>query len=105
MYCSNKWEWCNGDFERTIFQLSIEKLLLEYNVHLLIAGHTHSKDHELDHFVNFSPKGYERTFPVYDDQIQGSYDNPGGTVHLTVGTGGAQEGLDMNWKPSPSWSG
>lgn len=78
--------------------------------------------------MNFPQKflinsGYERTYPVYDNEVMGTFEAPKATVHLIigefhfvyvsfqslsfaniVGTPGDQEGLDMSWQPTPSWS-
>eukprot|EP01096_Ripella_sp_DP13-Kostka_P010391 TRINITY_DN4085_c0_g1_i1.p1 TRINITY_DN4085_c0_g1~~TRINITY_DN4085_c0_g1_i1.p1 ORF type:complete len:505 (+),score=147.09 TRINITY_DN4085_c0_g1_i1:27-1517(+) len=88
-YCSNAWEWCNGDFSRTLLRESTESLFYKYGVNAYIAGHTHS---------------YERTYPVYKGKVMGTYENPGATVYLVAGMAGDREGQDLDWQPTPSWS-
>eukprot|EP01132_Coremiostelium_polycephalum_P000878 gene878-1099_t len=89
MYCSSVWKWCNKDTSREVLKYSIESLFQKYNVDLYIAGHAHC---------------YERTLPVYKDTVRGDYSSPKATVHITIGTGGNQEGPDKGWIDPPVWS-
>lgn len=53
---------------------NLEDLLYSYKVNLALWGHYHA---------------YQRTCPVYNNECMGDNDNPGGTVHITVGSAGA----------------
>ncbi|EGG17548.1 hypothetical protein DFA_08544 [Cavenderia fasciculata] len=89
VYCSADYTWCKDDPIRYLFTESIEKLLYQYNVDVYISGHSHV---------------YERSLPVFDKTIKGTYEDPKATVHIVVGTGGAQEAILSNWLPQPHWS-
>jgi len=89
-YCSVKWGWCKKKHEtRKLFTKSLEKMMFRYNVDLYIAGHAHN---------------YERTLPVYKGDVAGTYDDPKGTVHITIGTAGNKEGPLHSWQNTPVWS-
>jgi len=72
------------------FRKQIEHLLRKHKVDLTITGHDH---------------GYERTFPVYDEEPLERglhhYTNYAGTIHILAGTGGATADP---WLELPSWS-
>ncbi|KAF2077469.1 hypothetical protein CYY_001242 [Polysphondylium violaceum] len=90
MYCSVKWKWCKNKHEsRKLFVKTFEKMFFRYNVDLYIAGHVHN---------------YERSLPVYKGEVAGSYENPKGPVHITIGTGGNKEGPLHGWQEAPEWS-
>lgn len=43
---------------------------------------------------------YERTYPVYDNQLDDC-----GPIHMTIGDGGNYEGTYVPWRtPQPDWS-
>ena len=64
---------------------SMESLLYQYKVDLVISGHVHA---------------YERTFPVYQNQRQ--FDAP---IYLVIGDAGNREGLSGDYlDPAPAWS-
>ncbi|KAF2075454.1 hypothetical protein CYY_003235 [Polysphondylium violaceum] len=88
-YCSTQWGWCEKSELKKLFVDSLEKLLMKYNVDIYLSGHTHS---------------YERSLPVYNGQVLGTYEAPKATIHLTVGTGGNKEGPDRDWLAAPVWS-
>eukprot|EP01133_Synstelium_polycarpum_P005697 gene5697-6581_t len=74
-YCSAHFPWCE-----------VEDPMRD----LFITGHSHV---------------YERSLPVYDKVVMGTYEEPKATVHLVIGTGGCQEGVLKGWQePAPSWS-
>jgi len=89
-YCSSVYQWCgDADIFKIVFFNSLEKLMYKYNVDIYLSGHAHS---------------YERTLPVYNNQVMGSYDSPKATVHILVGTGGNVEGPNYKWQTAPTWS-
>jgi len=88
-YCSVQWGWCENSELRKLMTESLEQLFYKYNVDVYLAGHTHS---------------YERTLPVFNGQVYGTYDSPKAPVHITVGTGGNAEGPDHDFLPTPVWS-
>ncbi|KAF2075455.1 hypothetical protein CYY_003236 [Polysphondylium violaceum] len=89
-YCSSKYQWCEDfDVFKLMFVSSLEKLLMKYNVDIYLAGHSHT---------------YERTLPVYDNKVLGTFQNPKATVHITIGSGGNKEGPTYNWLEAPEWS-
>lgn len=66
-------------------QHDMEALLYEHGVDIVFNGHLHS---------------YERSHPVYRDQL-----DPCGTVHIVIGDGGNYEGPAVPWRdPQPTWS-
>lgn len=67
----------------------IERLLQQYGVDLVLAGHLHN---------------YERTWPVFNGTVSAqSYTNPSAPVHLVVGMAGDDEGLTDTWMEAPAW--
>jgi len=81
--------WYNSNHghreEALLMQRSMEPLLYEAGVDLVLNGHVHA---------------YERTFPVYNGQR-----DPCGPVHLNLGDGGNREGGYVPWlDPQPAWS-
>ena len=81
LYCSNSGHWMEGELLRQ----SMEPLLYQYGVDLIIAGHVHA---------------YERTYPIYNNTL-----DPCGPVHILLGDGGNYEGAYVPWRdPQPSWS-
>lgn len=64
---------------------AMEELLFTHHVDLVLAGHVHA---------------YERSHPVYKEQVR-----PDGITYVVVGDGGNREGLaDRYISPSPAWS-
>lgn len=64
---------------------SMETLLFENGVDAVFAGHVHA---------------YERSFPVYQQQL-----NRLGPIYINIGDGGNREGLATEYiHPSPTWS-
>jgi len=55
---------------------SIEPLFNAYQVNLALWGHVHL---------------YERMCPIFQGICAGTYENPGGTVHIITGAGGSQD--------------
>ncbi|XP_028155946.1 acid phosphatase type 7 isoform X2 [Ostrinia furnacalis] len=97
MYCSNSDDVdCSLEYTRTGFLglFGLESLLQEFGVDLAVWAHEHS---------------YERTWPLYDNQVyngslQEPYTNPRAPVHLVTGSAGCREGRDhFTHKPS-EWS-
>ncbi len=72
-YNSNFGHWKEGELMRQ----TMEPLMFQYGVDLVLDGHQHS---------------YERTYPVYNNAL-----NPCGTVYLNLGDGGNYDG------PTPLW--
>ncbi|EGG18270.1 hypothetical protein DFA_03762 [Cavenderia fasciculata] len=91
MYCSSSDGYCDASDKKHKDVLKyIEPLLYKYNVHLVVMGHSHS---------------YERTLPVYENRVMGTYEQPLAPVHLVIGTAGNREGLINGWQdPAPVWS-
>ena len=77
----------SNETEEFFFAQSAEDLMHDYKVDLILAGHVHA---------------YERSYPVYHNQVVGPED---GTVYVTCGDGGNREGHAVPWKyPEPEWS-
>ncbi len=74
IYNTNVGHWREGE----LFRRSIEPLLYEYGVDIVLTGHVHA---------------YERTREVYDNKP-----NPCGFVHFTLGDGGNYEGAYVPWR-------
>ncbi|EFA77915.1 hypothetical protein PPL_08556 [Heterostelium album PN500] len=89
-YCTSIiMQWCYGNHTGALFN-TYDPLFQKYNVDIFIAGHTHA---------------YERTYPVYENKVMGSFEEPKGTVYIAVGVGGNWEGLDPLFDPfKPEWS-
>ncbi|CAG9583447.1 unnamed protein product [Danaus chrysippus] len=72
---------------------SLEPLLKEYHVDLVVWAHEHS---------------YERSWPLYDGKVyngtDGAYHNPRAPVHVVTGSAGCQEDTDKFQRVSPDWS-
>ncbi|XP_063538363.1 acid phosphatase type 7-like isoform X2 [Cydia strobilella] len=100
MYCSN-FDDIDCSFEYTRIgipffglSLSLEPLLKQYGVDVVIWAHEHS---------------YERTWPLYDSKVyNGSlehpYTNPGAPVHVVTGSAGCQENHSQFNVTRPEWS-
>ena len=71
-----------GDGEE--MRRSMEQILYEYAVDVVVAGHVHA---------------YERSKHVYDNE-----EDECGPVYINVGDGGNREGLDFDYFKQPSWS-
>ncbi len=81
LYHSNSEHWKEGELIRR----SIEPLIMEYGVDIVLSGHVHA---------------YERTYNIFNDSI-----HPCGPVHLTVGDGGNYDGAASPWRADkPEWS-
>jgi len=93
LYCSNEWDYCKLAYlglEREEIKYSISYLIQKFNVHLVIAGHTHA---------------YERSYPVYLDSVKGTYEKPCAPVHIYAGAPGSYMPLDIEWQTAvPQWS-
>jgi hypothetical protein len=80
-FCSNVAHNDSNWFMR----IEYEDLFHDNKVDMILQGHVHA---------------YERTYPMYNFQV-----DPTSTVYVTNGHGGNKEGLYPNWQiPSPSWS-
>jgi len=86
MYCSNTYVSCQD----TGLRNNLEHLIHSYNVDVALWGHVHA---------------YERSLPVYNLTVAGTYDNPKGTVHVLAGMAGAVCCGEWWNDPQPSWSG
>ncbi|KAH9150309.1 hypothetical protein AeRB84_006622 [Aphanomyces euteiches] len=83
-YSSNKAHQ-NKHEPQHVMRHDIESLLFDHRVHLVLAGHVHS---------------YERTFPVYKNEL-----TVNAPTYITIGDGGNREGLaDKYIHPKPAWS-
>lgn len=99
MYCSNSDDIdCSVEYTRKGLPFlgiySLEPLLKQYGVDLVIWAHEHS---------------YERTWPLYDLKVyNGSYErpyvNPRAPVHIITGSAGCQEDTDKFNPHPPEWS-
>jgi len=80
--------WYNSNWvhqgEAEKMRVALEELLYAHKVDLCVTGHVHA---------------YERSHPVYKQEI-----TPDGPVHITIGTGGTPEGLVNSWMRRPNWS-
>lgn len=71
---------------------AFEPLFHKYNVDIFFDGHVHllsmvcSKQNQVH--------GYERNYAVFDSQVDTSYTNSQGTIHILSGSGGNVEGMD-----------
>ena len=71
--------------EAELMRRSVEPLLYDAGVDVVLAGHVHS---------------YERVRPVYRGCL-----NPCGPTYLNLGDGGNREGASVLWnEPQPAWS-
>jgi hypothetical protein len=77
-YSSNQVHWMEGELMRQ----SMEELLYEAGVDVVIAGHVHS---------------YERTFPLRNNVVDAC-----GPTHVTIGDGGNYEGPAASWRMDPN---
>jgi len=79
--------------ENNTFVGGMEPLLLEYGVDLAIWAHEHT---------------YERLYPMYNYTVYKDspdpYNNPRAPVHITTGSAGCQEDLDVWQNYQPEWS-
>eukprot|EP00475_Leptophrys_vorax_P018982 TRINITY_DN2594_c0_g1_i1.p1 TRINITY_DN2594_c0_g1~~TRINITY_DN2594_c0_g1_i1.p1 ORF type:complete len:278 (-),score=53.75 TRINITY_DN2594_c0_g1_i1:97-930(-) len=66
------------------FRTTYEPLFLKYCVDIVLCGHIHA---------------YERTFPVYNDQVGVNFPQ-----YFNIGNGGNQEGLVYNYYAPTAWS-
>ncbi|KAG7301923.1 hypothetical protein JYU34_013341 [Plutella xylostella] len=99
MYCSNSNDVdCSVEYTRVglpfLGMYSLEPLLKQFGVDLVIWAHEHS---------------YERTWPLYDNKVyNGSLDqpyvNPGAPVHIVTGSAGCQENTSKFNPNPPEWS-
>lgn len=83
-YCTHSYEDCNGFAAR--LRISLEQILKDNDVHLVISGHLHQ---------------YERTMPVFQESHQ-----PQSPVYTVVGSAGGvlQEGDWLPLTEDTSWS-
>ena len=81
-YNTNYAHWMEGELMRQ----SMEPLLNQYGVDIVLSGHVHS---------------YERTYPVNDNKVDAC-----GTVYVNLGDGGNYENAYANWRATVpnSWS-
>ncbi|XP_032518241.2 acid phosphatase type 7 isoform X1 [Danaus plexippus] len=98
MYCSNSDDVdCSVEYTRKglpfLGLYSLEPLLKEYHVDLVVWAHEHS---------------YERSWPLYDGRVyngtEGAYVNPRAPVHVVTGSAGCQEDTDKFQRVPPEWS-
>ncbi|EFA83215.1 hypothetical protein PPL_04005 [Heterostelium album PN500] len=89
LYCSSSKKWCSHDENRLYYAKIYDHLFRKYNVDIFVSAHTHS---------------YERTLPVYNQEVHGTYDNPKATVHFIIGTAGNRSGNVKGWEKVPVWS-
>ncbi|GAM21044.1 hypothetical protein SAMD00019534_042190 [Acytostelium subglobosum LB1] len=88
-YCTTVINWCMGTNNLALYE-AMDPLMMKYNVDIFIAGHTHA---------------YERSFPVYDKVVAGTFAEPKATVYISVGVGGNWEGLDPLFNvDKPHWA-
>eukprot|EP01088_Endostelium_zonatum_P007209 TRINITY_DN193_c0_g1_i1.p1 TRINITY_DN193_c0_g1~~TRINITY_DN193_c0_g1_i1.p1 ORF type:complete len:434 (-),score=64.78 TRINITY_DN193_c0_g1_i1:195-1496(-) len=81
-----------GYFQNAQYPLrdAIEDLFHQYGVDIYFSGHVHA---------------YERTWPVYKNVTEKTYDNPKGLTTITAGGAGCTEGLLTDWvEPRAEWS-
>jgi len=96
MYCSVGKDWPNmnsacGDGQAGFLRAQLEEALMDHEVAAVHYGHVHM---------------YERTVPVYNGTIVGSYENATAPAHWMNGGPGCEEGFthydaDQVWQP---WS-
>ncbi len=79
-YNSNNGHWMEAELMRK----SIEPLLYEYGVDVVLSGHIHC---------------YERSAPVYNNTVDSC-----GPTYLNIGDGGNYEGTYVDWRTQPDWS-
>lgn len=74
-----------GMEEHAIMKQAMEQVLFEHQVDLVLSGHVHA---------------YERSFPVYKEQVRED-----GITYVVLGGGGNREGLASTFiQPQPVWS-
>jgi len=90
MYCSNNYTSCSGYSAN--LRATFEDMFNENLVNLVYFGHVHA---------------YERTYPVYNCEVSGSYQTPGAPIYVLAGCAGALwNDHQRDWtNPQPSWSG
>jgi len=81
-YSSNKDHY--EEKQTVLMRDSMEKMFHKNNVNLVLNGHVHA---------------YERTFPVYKNDVQEN-----GIVYITIGDGGNLEGHATDYRKQPVWS-
>jgi len=69
--------------EGNVMRESMETLLYQYRVDVVMVGHVHA---------------YERTAPVYANRTQCD-----GPIHIVIGDAGNHEGPACGWEPQPEW--
>jgi hypothetical protein len=79
-YNSNNGHWMEAELMRR----SIEPLLYQYGVDIVLSGHIHC---------------YERSAPVYNNTVDSC-----GPTYLNIGDGGNYEGTYVDWRTQPDWS-
>lgn len=67
------------------FRKSAESMLKDAKLDVMFAGHVHA---------------YERSYPVFNNELDNC-----GPIYITIGDGGNAEGLASGWvSPQPQWS-
>jgi len=90
LYCSTE-DYYDCSFGMAHIRELFEPLFREFGVDVYLTGHLHN---------------YERTWPVFNGTVEKqSYNEPGDTVHVVIGSAGDDEGLTDRWqKTIPAWS-
>ena len=81
-YSSNKAH--QAEIQAVLMRENMEVLFFQYGVNIVFTGHVHA---------------YERTYPVYKDEIQTN-----APVYITIGDGGNIEGHANEYYEKPKWS-
>jgi len=81
-YNSNKAH--QNETQTLLMRETFEPIFYKYGVNIVFTGHVHA---------------YERTWPVYQNQID---DN--GPIYVVIGDGGNNEGHASTYLPQPKWS-
>jgi len=74
---------------RETLRSTMEGIFNDNGVDLFVAGHVHA---------------YERQYPVLGGVVEKTYDNPRGTTHIVVGSGGNTEGITTSWSGWPEFA-
>lgn len=72
------------EIQAVLMRENLEVLFFQYRINIVFTGHVHA---------------YERTYPVYKDEIQQN-----APVYITIGDGGNLEGHANEYYEKPKWS-